>query len=150
MAKTAAKKKVSTPRGFMKTSAAKVLAELSFAVAQGMHDGLLADPQHRRYVLVSAARDYWLDGHAKSVPKALRLKGRLWSKDRRGVLMMATILGHTAVDLAYKKAGAAKGLVRVTKSMARAATKTVQKDPRCVAFARRVKKPHGGGVYCEF
>lgn len=147
MAKSALrKKKVVTPRGFMNASAAKVFAELSFAVAQGMHNGLLADPQHRPYKLNDAARDYWLNGHAKSVPKALSMKGRVWADDRPGVLLMARLLGRTAVDLAYEHAGAAPGLVRVTAAMARKATKKVQNDPRCVAVA----KTGGGGVYCAF
>ncbi len=127
------------------TEAAKVLGELSFAVAQGMHDAMMADPLRRRYVLDPKARDYWLEGHAKSVPRTLKTRGRVWENDRTGVLLMATLLGFTAASLAYAAAGNTPGLVRVKLANAKKATKIVRGDKRCVAFSRL-----GGGRYCEF
>ncbi len=131
----------------MQNSAAKVFAELSFAVGQGLQDAVMADTAHRHLVLADGARDYWLAGHAKSVPRALARKGRNWKKDRRGVLLMARVLGLTAGRVAFKAAGRGGKVVRVTLAHAKKATTAVRKDPRCVAFARRLG---GGGVYCEF
>lgn len=131
----------------MNLAAAKVFAELSFAVGQGLQDAVMADATQRSLVLSDGARDYWLKGHSKSVPKALKKKGRNWKKDRRGVLLMARVLGATAGQLAYKAAGQKSGTVHVTAKQAERATKRVRKDPRCVAFAARRA---GGGVYCEF
>ena len=131
----------------MQNSAAKVFAELSFAVGQGLQDAVMADAAQRRLVLADGARDYWLTGHAKSVPKALAKKGRNWKKDRKGVLLMARVLGLTAGQLAFKAAAGAGKVVQVKLAHAKKATKTIRTDPRCVAFAKR---RGGGGVYCEF
>lgn len=127
-------------------AAAKVLGEMAFAVAQGMNDVRMADSKRRKFVLDAAARDFWLAGHTKSVPKTLRAKGRDWAIDRAGVLPMATLLGRRAATLAYAAAGTST-LVHVKLEHVEKASKTVRENRRCAAFAA---PGLGGGRYCEF
>jgi len=130
--------------GTMSVVAAKVFAECSFATAQGMEQTMTADPRHRPYVLEPAARDFWLDYHAATIPKAV--KKRSWPADRQGVLLMATRLGQTAaVKALADQRNAGVMIVTVYKQNVTDATADIRKDKRCVAQAER---EGGGGVYC--
>ncbi|MGH9409318.1 MAG: hypothetical protein ACRD1V_07670 [Vicinamibacterales bacterium] len=136
------------PRNAMSKKAAQVFAECAFATAQGMDDVQRQDQGGRPYMLDPDARDFWLAGHSKSIPKAMAKPGRKWDVDRPVVLGMAILLGTKAAQYAYAGAGSsAPAPVHVRLVDVKRASDYVRKDPRCVAAAGRER---GGGDYGTF
>ncbi len=128
MAKKKGQKRAARPKS-VPVLAAQILAECAFAVAQGMERAMATDAQHRPYAMLPEARDFWIAKHMKSIPQAL-LKYRLnWSHVRKGALLMATLLGRRAAELAMASAGDAT--IEVRKAHVSAASVEVKNDPRC-------------------
>src|SRR5689334_6533386 len=134
----------------MSVAAAKVFAELAFATARGMDKGITADPASRPFALAPDARDFWLDGHSKSIPKALAA-GISWPVVRETVTLLAQVLGEKAVQHALADAAASDPVVIVKKPHVKKASDEIQKDPRCTAGKRvTARRGSGGsGLFCE-
>jgi hypothetical protein len=119
-----------------------VLAELAFAVGQGAQDAIKDDPRGRPFVFDPAARDFWLNGHAQAVPKAL-LKNK-WELVREVVTRIASTMGGLAVNFAI--ADSEGEVVVINLEHATRARDRVQKtEVRC-----RAAKGAGEGMFCTF
>jgi hypothetical protein len=129
--------KKAAPR--MTKRAAMVLAENSFFSGAGME----AVMKGRDYFLSPAARDFWLEKHAASVPIALKRKTANWEEDRKKVTPRARDLGRFAAEFSLKDA-LATGPVEVTEKHVRAASDKVSRDRRCHAASQKTL-----GGYCE-
>ena len=150
-----AKKPRRNSKSTMPVAAAKVFAELAFATARGMDRGIAADPGGRPYTLAPDARAFWLNGHAKSIPKALAAPGVKWPLVRDIVSLLATEMGDKAVSFALADAAASDPAVIVKKPHVKRASDEIQKDKRCqvgrklaARAARRTGGRAGSGLFC--
>ena len=150
MAKKPSKRSKST----MPVAAAKVFAELAFATGRGMDRGITADPAGRAYALAPDARDFWLNGHAKSIPKALQAPGVKWPLVRDIVSLLAQEMGEKAVGFALADATPSDPVVIVKKPHVKKASDEIQQDKRCqagrrlAARAARKGSKGGSGLFC--
>jgi hypothetical protein len=120
---------------------AKVFAELAFAVAQGADEGIKADG--RPYVFSPAAREFWLNGHAKSIPTALLSND--WLLVREVVTKIASNMGRFAIEFALPD-NVGRAVVVIKLDHARRAKDKVQKtEARC-----RAALGAGEGMFCAF
>jgi hypothetical protein len=123
--------------------AAKVFAELAFAVAQGAGEAMATNGDRRSYEFAPDARDLWLAGHAKSIPKALKNKD--WPSERQRVIEVARTLGAFAIEFAIPDSKE-EGKVVIELVHAEKAREKVQAVvPQCRA-ARRLLL----GMFCAF
>jgi hypothetical protein len=97
-----------------------ILADMGIALGHGIGNK----------EVVLAAVEFWELLYRQSVQEALN-QGADYRKDRKLVLKMATKLGKTARRLA--------GSGKITKTVAKKASKIIANDPEC---------PAGGGRYC--
>jgi hypothetical protein len=97
-----------------------ILADTAIAVGRGVGSK----------EVVPAAVKFWRATYRKSITEAIK-NGAVYKDDRRAVLLMSVKLGRTARRLAKKG--------KVTKAVAKKATKIISNDPTCGA---------GGGRYC--
>lgn len=97
-----------------------ILADTGIAVGKGVGNKEIAP----------AAVEFWRLTYKKSIKEAIK-NGAVYKEDRRAVLLMSVKLGRTARKLAKKG--------RITKAIAKKASKIIANDPTCGA---------GGGRYC--
>ena len=143
MTKKAPRSKKASSRKSMLVEAASVFAECAFATAQGMDRGMAAAAETRLYVLEPAARDFWLAGHARAIPKAL--KTIRWKPFRETILGIAQNLGQFAIEFALADAAATDPAIIVKRTHVKGATKKVQDtETRCA------KGKGGEGIFCDF
>jgi hypothetical protein len=81
--------------------------------------------------ILPAAVKFWSTTYRKSVKEAIKNGAVYKKKDRRAVLLMSVKLGRTARKLAKKG--------KITKAVAKKASKIIALDPTCGA---------GGGRFC--
>jgi len=98
-----------------------ILVECAIAVGSGLGD---------KAVPTSVGK-FWATKYERSIKAALA-HGGIWSRDRRGVLVMSKKLGRTARRLAASDES-------VSLAVARRASALIARDPLC---------PGGGGKYC--
>jgi len=80
----------------MSNEAARVFAETAFYTGVGIQ----REMGQRNYVLTDEARDYWLERHQVTIPRALRAAGTDWATDRPVVIERAINLGTLAAQFA--------------------------------------------------
>ena len=98
-----------------------ILVECAIAVGKGLGNKTVP----------TATAKFWAKKYEKSINDALANNG-VWSRDRRGVLVMSKKLGTVTRRLAGSSDS-------VTVAVARRASATIARDPLC---------PGGGGKYC--
>ena len=144
-ASSGTKRKAATPDFSRK--AAIVLGECAFAVGRGMEREMGKHSKRPTYVLNDDARDYWIEYHLKSIPKAFKKYGAAasWPKQRPIVTAMAELLGATAAQYAVADAvNAGSPVIQVTVAHVTRATESIRNNRRCVRA-----RVGGRGIYCE-
>jgi hypothetical protein len=80
----------------MSNEAARVFAETAFYTGIGIQ----REMDQRKFVLTDEARDYWLDRHEETIPRALKSPATNWERDRAPVIEQAINLGIYAAQFA--------------------------------------------------
>ena len=123
--------------GEISIEAARVFAETALYTGTGLQ----REMGQRDFELTAEARDYWLNRHQASIPRALKAPSTNWERDRADVIQQAINLGKYAAQFAIADAHGGPPIQVTRDHVERASTKVnelvecgycLEKDPRAL------------------